>query len=91
MHTTDLIAHRTIVAGSVGISAERRCAVFEIVAAVVGVALMAAFVAGSLRYFRRIRTGRADPVVNPAWPDIMRPASPHRLSPPQRSHHQDRP
>ena len=49
---------------------------FEIVAAVVGVVLMALFVAGSIRYFRRIGAGRADPLVDPSWTEMMRPSSP---------------
>lgn len=48
----------------------------EIVAAIGGLALMALFVAGSLFYFRRIRSGRADPLIDPSWPTNMRPASP---------------
>ena len=48
----------------------------EILAAIGGLALMALFVAGALWYFRRIRSGRAGPLIDPSWPTNMRPASP---------------
>jgi hypothetical protein len=47
-----------------------------IVAAATCLAAMALFIGGSRWYFRRIRDGRADPVINPGWPSIIRPASP---------------
>ncbi|BBX55441.1 hypothetical protein MSHO_07860 [Mycobacterium shottsii] len=48
----------------------------EIVAAVGCFMLMALFIAATLWYFKRIRDGRADPVINPSWPTMMRPTSP---------------
>lgn len=48
----------------------------ETLLGIAGIALMVLFVVGSLWYFRRIRDGRADPVINPSWPSIMRPSSP---------------
>lgn len=51
----------------------------EVVAAIVGLILMALFVFGSWRYFRRIRDGRADPLVDPSWTTDMRPSSPRPL------------
>jgi hypothetical protein len=47
-----------------------------IVAAAACLAAMALFIAGSWWYFRRIRDGRADPVISPSWPSTMWPASP---------------
>ena len=38
--------------------------------------LMALFIFGSWWYFKRIRDGRADPVINPSWTTNMRPTSP---------------
>ena len=51
----------------------------EILAAVGCLVLMALFIAGSWWYFKRIRDGRADPVINPSWTSTMRPASPPPL------------
>jgi hypothetical protein len=48
----------------------------EILAPAACLVVMAVFVASSWWYFRRIRDGRADPVVNPSWTTNMRPASP---------------
>ncbi|MGV0834182.1 hypothetical protein [Mycolicibacterium thermoresistibile] len=48
----------------------------ETLLGIAGVALMVLFVVGSLWYFRRIRDGRADALVNPSWTSDMRPASP---------------
>lgn len=48
----------------------------EILAAVVCLLLIALFIAMSLWYFKRIRDGRADPIINPSWTTNMRPASP---------------
>jgi hypothetical protein len=45
----------------------------EVLAAIVMVVAMSLFVAGSLWYFRRIRQGRADPLVNPSWTTTLRP------------------
>jgi hypothetical protein len=36
--------------------------------------MMFAF-AAAIWYLKQIRKGRTDPVVNPAWPDLMRPTS----------------
>lgn len=51
----------------------------EVIAPIVGLLLMAVFFFGSWRYFRRIRDGRADPVIDPSWTTDMRPPSPTRL------------
>lgn len=51
----------------------------EVIAPIVGLALMVLFIAGSLWYFRRIRDGRADPLVDPSWTTDMRPPSPRPL------------
>ncbi len=48
----------------------------EILAVIIGVALMTLFVVGSLRFFTRIRDDRADPIINPSWTSDMRPVSP---------------
>lgn len=48
----------------------------EIIAAVGCLVLMTLFVFGSWWYVKRIRDGRADPIVNPGWTTDMRPASP---------------
>jgi hypothetical protein len=53
----------------------------QIVGALVTLAVMTVFVAGSLRYFRRIRAHRADPVIDPSWPTIMRPSNPPPADP----------
>jgi hypothetical protein len=45
----------------------------EVLAAIVMVVAMSLFDAGSLWYFRRIRQGRADPLVNPSWTTTLRP------------------
>jgi hypothetical protein len=50
--------------------------VVGILAAAACFALMALFIFGSWWYFKRIRDGRADPVINPSWTTNMRPASP---------------
>lgn len=47
----------------------------DVLAALVSLAGVALFLAGTRWYFRRIRAGRADPVVNPGWPTIMRPTN----------------
>lgn len=47
-----------------------------LIVSVVSLALMGLGIVGALWYFKRIRDGRADPVVDPSWPTIMRPASP---------------
>ncbi|BBX09928.1 hypothetical protein [Mycolicibacterium aichiense] len=47
----------------------------EIIAAVVGVVLIALFIYLSLRYFRKIGRGEADPVINPGWTTDMRPTT----------------
>lgn len=49
----------------------------EVIAPIVGLILVALFIFGSWRYFRRIRDGRVDPVVDPSWTTDMRPSS-HR-------------
>jgi hypothetical protein len=41
--------------------------------AAISLIVLGAFLAGSIWYFKRIRDGRADPVVNPGWPSIMNP------------------
>ncbi|WP_099025790.1 hypothetical protein [Mycolicibacterium palauense] len=51
----------------------------EVLALIGCLILMTLFVAGSLWYFRRIRDGRADPLVNPSWTTDMRPPSPQDL------------
>jgi hypothetical protein len=48
----------------------------EILAAAVCLVLMALFIFGSWWYFKRIRDGRADPVISPSWTINMRPANP---------------
>ncbi len=48
----------------------------DALAAIATVALIAAFIAASWWYFRRIGTGKADPIINPSWTSPMRPASP---------------
>jgi hypothetical protein len=44
----------------------------EILFTVGCLALMALFVVAALWYFRRIRDGRVDPLVNPSWTSDMR-------------------
>jgi hypothetical protein len=46
------------------------------IAAIVCPAAMALFIVGSWWYLKRIRDGRADPVISPSWPSTMRPTSP---------------
>lgn len=60
----------------------------EALIAVASLTLMALFIWATLRYFRRIRDGRADPLVSPSWTNDMRPTSPHPLDPedPPRTH-----
>ena len=47
----------------------------EIIAAVVAVVLMGLFIYLSLKYFRKIGRGEADPVINPSWTSNMRPTT----------------
>lgn len=54
----------------------------EIVAAVVAVVLIAFFIYLSLKYFRKIGRGEADPVINPSWTSNMRPTTRTELSEP---------
>lgn len=46
------------------------------IAAAASVALMTLFIFGTWRYLKRIRDGRADPIIDPSWTSNMRPASP---------------
>lgn len=51
----------------------------EALIAIVTLMLMVIFLWVSIRYFRKIRDGRVDPLVSPSWTNDMRPASPHSL------------
>jgi hypothetical protein len=44
-----------------------------------GFIVIALVFVGTLLYFKKIGRGDADPVVDPSWPTIMRPSSPHQL------------
>ncbi len=54
----------------------------EVLAVIGCLLLMVLFLVGSLQYFRRIRDGRADPLVDPSWTADMRPPSPRHLDSP---------
>lgn len=54
----------------------------EIVWPIVGVLLMAIFIYLSLKYFRKIGRGEADPVIDPSWTSIMRPTTRTELADP---------
>jgi hypothetical protein len=54
----------------------------EIIAAIVALVLMALFIYLSLKYFRKIGRGEADPIVNPSWTTNMRPTTRTELSDP---------
>lgn len=45
----------------------------DLIAPIVTFAVMALFVAAWVFYLRRVRQGRADPVVDPSWPSNLRP------------------
>lgn len=51
----------------------------EALIAIVTLLLMSLFLWLSIRYFRKIRDGRIDPLVSPSWTNDMRPASPRSL------------
>lgn len=53
----------------------------DLIAPIVTIAVMALFVAAWVFYLRRVRQGRADPVVDPSWPSNLRPM-PRRLHDP---------
>ncbi|WP_123025449.1 hypothetical protein [Mycolicibacterium stellerae] len=52
-----------------------------LIAPIITIAVMALFVAAWVFYLRRVRQGRADPVVDPSWPSNLRPM-PRRLHDP---------
>jgi hypothetical protein len=45
----------------------------DLIAPLITLAVMALFVAAWLFYLRRVRQGRADPVVDPSWPSNLKP------------------
>ena len=45
----------------------------DLIAPIVTIAVMALFVAAWVFCLRRVRQGRADPVVDPSWPSNLRP------------------
>jgi hypothetical protein len=51
----------------------------DLVIAMLVLAVMATVMGAIIWYLNQIRKDRPDPVLNPAWPSIMRP-SPHRLT-----------
>ncbi len=63
----------------------------EALIAIASLTLMALFIWATLRYFRRIRDDRADPLVSPSWTNDMRPASPPRPFNPDDPQGQQRP
>jgi hypothetical protein len=53
----------------------------DLIAPIVTFAVMALFVAAWVFYLRRVRQGRADPVVDPSWPSNLRPMPRHLHDP----------
>lgn len=53
----------------------------DLIAPIVTIAVMALFVAAWVFYLRRVRQGRADPVVDPSWPSNLRPMPRHLHDP----------
>ena len=42
----------------------------DLIAPIITISVMAFFVAAWVFYLRRVRQGRADPVLDPSWPSI---------------------
>ena len=53
----------------------------DLIAPIVTIAVMALFAAAWVFYLRRVRQGRADPVVDPSWPSNLRPMPRHLHDP----------
>ena len=53
----------------------------DLIAPIVTISVMAFFVAAWAFYLRRVRQGRADPVVDPSWPSNLRPMPRHLHDP----------
>ena len=49
----------------------------DVLAPALTVTVIGLIVAGWAFYFRRVRQGRADPVVDPSWPSNLRPMARH--------------
>jgi hypothetical protein len=59
----------------------RQLAEEELIAAVLSLALIVLGIGASVWYMRQIPGDRAAPVINPAWPSVMRPTPLHLPEP----------
>ena len=53
----------------------------DLLAPALTLAAIGLLLAGGVFYFRRVRQGRADPVVDPSWPSNLRPMPRHLHDP----------
>lgn len=53
----------------------------DLIAPIVTLVVIALFIAAWVFYFRRVRQGRADPIVDPSWPSNLRPLPRHLHDP----------
>lgn len=58
----------------------------EILVPIFGILAIGLFIGSWVFYLRRVRQGRADPVVDPSWPSTVLP-SPRHLHDPAAGHH----